>query len=142
MPEINYTVLIQIVNFILLLFLLNIIIYRPVRGILNKRNEEMDSSLSLTNEWKRKIDNYSIELEERLDLARKHGIRERLEMRDSGLSHEKELFLSASSQIQRDINEAKNEIRDKIEKARTSLLGEIEGFSKELAEKILGRAMK
>ncbi|NLD36158.1 MAG: ATP synthase F0 subunit B [Desulfatiglans sp.] len=141
MPEINYTVIIQIVNFILLLVLLNIIVYRPVRGLLIKRKQEEDSSILMTEEWKRKIENYSAEIEEKIDFARKQGIKERISIRDSGLSHEKELVQDASSQVEREIQSARNEIREKIERASASLQGEIDSFSIELAEKLLGRSL-
>lgn len=141
MPEINYTVIIQIVNFILLLFLLNVIVYRPIKGVLSKRQEEIDSAAILTEEWTKKIESYSLEIEKKIGNAKKQGAKERLSIRDSGISHEKELFQDASLQVEREIDSARNEIREKIERARASLQGEIESFSKELAEKILGRSL-
>jgi F-type H+-transporting ATPase subunit b len=142
MPELNYTVFIQIVNFILFIFLLNIIVYRPIRGILNKRKEGIDFSLSLIDEWKRKIEKYALEIAAQIDLARKQGIKERASLRDSGLSSEKELLQGAHSQVDREIDKAKNEIKEQIDKARVSLQGEIESYSREMAEKIMGRALR
>jgi F-type H+-transporting ATPase subunit b len=142
MPELNYTVFIQIVNFLLFIFLLNIIVYRPIKGILNKRKEGIDSSLSSIDEWKRKIEKYFIEIEEQTELARKQGLKERIILRDSGLSGEKELLQGAYSQVDREIEKAKNEIMVQIDKARVSLQEEIESYSIEMAEKIIGRALR
>jgi F-type H+-transporting ATPase subunit b len=141
MPEINYTVIIQIVNFILLLFLLNIIVYRPIKWQLNKRQEEIDSDSLLTDEWKKKIESYSLEIEEKISLARKEGLKERMNIRDSGISYEKELVQDAGSQVEKEIEMARKEIREKIDQARASLQGELDSLSKELAEKILGRSI-
>ncbi len=138
MPEINYTVIIQIINFVLLIFLLNIILYRPVRGILNNRKEKMDSSSLLTDEWKRKIEKYAIEIQEKTDLARKQGMKELVSLRDSGLTKEKELVQDAFSQFEREVDMAKNEIKVKIDKARISLKDEIDSYAREMAEKIMG----
>ncbi len=44
MLEINNTLIIQIANFLVLLFLLNIILYKPIRKILGQRQEEMRTS--------------------------------------------------------------------------------------------------
>jgi F-type H+-transporting ATPase subunit b len=142
MPEINYTVFIQIVNFLLFIFLLNIIVYRPIKGILNKRKEGIDSSLSLIDEWKGKIEKYAVEIAAQTEIARKQGIKERINIRDSGLSSEKELLLGAYSQVDKEIEKAKNEIKGQIDKARIYLQGEIEKYSKEMAEKIMGRALR
>ncbi|GEM_PF-1431537 len=141
MPEINYTVIIQVINFILLLLLLNIIFYRPVRGALSQRQKEIDSAAMLTEEWTKKIEKYSSEIEEKIGLARKQGIKERMGIRDSGLSHEKELVQEASLQVERELETARDDIREKIERARSYLHGEIDSISRELAEKILGRSL-
>jgi F-type H+-transporting ATPase subunit b len=142
MPElIPSSLLIQIINFLVLLFILNIILYRPIRGILNKRKEEMDSTSGITDEWKRKIEKYSNEIEENIDSTRKQGLKERLGLRDNGLAAEKELLQNAYSQVEESLGKAKNEIKEKINNARVSLQREMESFSNELAEKILGRSL-
>lgn len=142
MPDINiYAMVIQIINFLILILLLNFIVYRPVRGILNKRMEDMDSSSTITDEWKRKIEKYSAELEDSIDSTRKEGLKERFGLREKGLTTEKELLQDAYSQVEEALGKAKNEIKKKISSARTSLQDEIDGFSRELAEKILGRSL-
>ena len=142
MPEFNsYSIVIQIINFLVLLFLLNIIVYKPIRGMLNKRREEMDSSLNMTDELKRKIEKYSTEVEENIDSTRKQGLKERVSLRNNGLASEKELLQNAYSQVEEALGKAKNEIKEKINSARVSLQQEMESFSRELAEKILGRSL-
>ena len=143
MPElIPYTILIQIINFLVLLFLLNIIIYRPIRSVLKKRNEEMDSTSSTTDEWKRKIERYASEIEENVDSTRRLGLKERMGLRDNGLAAEKELLQNAYSQVEEALGKAKNEIKEKVNSARASLQEEMESFSHELVEKILGRSLQ
>lgn len=143
MPEfIPSSILIQIINFLVLLFLLNIIVYKPIRGILNKRREEMDSSLNMTDEWKRKTEKYFNEIEENIDSTRKLGLKERINLRNNGLATEKELLEDAHSQVEKALEKAKNDIKEKINSARASLQDEMESFSHELAEKILGRSLR
>ena len=141
MPDPNiYAVVIQIINFLVLLLLLNIIVYRPIRGMLNKRREEMNSSSSMTDDWNKKIEKYSTEMDENIDSTRKQGLKERLSLRDNGLATEKELLQDAYSQVEEALGKAKNEIKEKINNARLSLQDEMESFSHEMAEKILGRS--
>lgn len=142
MPDINhYLILIQIVNFLILLFLLNIIVYRPIRGILNRRKEDMDSTSNITDEWKMKIEKYSAEIEDNIYSTTKEGLKERSDLRNKGLSAEKELLQDAYSQVEEALVKAKNEITEKIKNARVSLQDEMDSFSRELAEKILGRSL-
>ena len=143
MPEfILSSVIIQIISFLILLFLLNLLVYKPVRGILEKRKEEMDTSFRQTDEWKRKIEKYSSEIEENIDSTRKQGVKERIDLRNQGISTEKELLHDAYSQVEASLAGAKNDIRDKINNARVLLQDEMESFSHELAEKILGRNLQ
>lgn len=142
MPEIiPISILIHVLNFLILLFFLNKIIYRPIRGILNKRKEEMDSSTSITDEWNRKIEKYSNEIEENIDHTRKEGLKERTGLRDKGIEAEKELLHDAYLQVEKVIGKAKKEIKAKVANAKVSLQNEMESFSLELAEKILGRTL-
>ncbi len=142
MPEFNtLSILIQMINFLVLLILLNIIVYKPIRGMLKKRKEEIDSSSNLTDELKRNIEKYSTEIEENIDSTRKLGLKERIGLRNNGLAAEKELLQDAYSQVEEALGKAKNEIKEKINNARTSLQNEMESFSHELAEKILGRSL-
>ena len=135
------SVLIQIINFLILLFLLNIIVYRPIRGILNKRKEDMDSSSNITDEWNSKTVKYSAEMEDNIDSTTKEGLKERSDLRNKGLSTEKQLLQDAYFQVEEALVKAKNEITEKIKNARVSLQDEMDSFSRELAEKILGRSL-
>ena len=108
MPEFNtLSILIQMINFLVLLILLNIIVYKPIRGMLKKRKEEIDSSSNLTDELKRNIEKYSTEIEENIDSTRKLGLKERIGLRNNGLAAEKELLQDAYSQVEEALGKAK-----------------------------------
>lgn len=141
MPNLDYSILIQIGNFILLLIFLNIIVYRPIRGILNKRKQEIESNEKITDEWTRKADKFSDEIEESMSETRKEGLNEKAGLKDEGHVKEKELLQEAYSLVDDKIEKMKKEIREKVNQARESLQSELEAFSHELAEKILGRSI-
>ena len=142
MPGLNFiTLVIQIVNFLILLFILNLVVYRPIRGILTRRKEEMSSSANLANEWVRKANKYSEEIEENMITLRKEGLKEKTDIRSKGIEAEKELLEDAYSQVEETARKAKEEIKEKVNKARSALQEEMEGFSRELAAKILGRGL-
>jgi F-type H+-transporting ATPase subunit b len=142
MPVFNFiSIVFQIVIFLSLLFILNLIVYRPIRGILIRRKEEMSSSADQANNWMRKADEYSEEIEENMVTLRSEGIKEKSDLRNIGLETEKELIDDAYAKVEEKANKAKEEIKEKINKARVSLQEEMEGFSHELAAKILGRSL-
>ena len=77
MLKVDYTLFVQIANFLFLLFLLNIILYRPIRKILGRRTEEMDSYQDAIGDFQNRSARHSTELEENMAEARKEGYREK-----------------------------------------------------------------
>ncbi|MFH1491154.1 MAG: ATP synthase F0 subunit B [Pseudomonadota bacterium] len=139
--NIDYTVIIQIVNFLVLLFILNILLYRPVRKILGKRKEEIDSCEKMIGEYREKIGLDSKALEENMIGARREGYKVKEELKGAGLEQEKDLVQGAIGSTAEKFDKAKKEIEGQIIRVRQSLENEVSAFSKELAEKILGRSV-
>lgn len=137
----NYTVFVQIANFLILLFLLNIIVYRPIRSILYRRKEEMSATEEITQNLGRKADKFSVELEENISETRKKGFKERENLKDEGMEEERKMLQDAYSLVEDKIGKAKEDIQDRIALMSQSLQSELKGFSQELAEKILGRGI-
>ncbi len=141
MLEVNYTLAIQVINFLVLLFLLNIIIYRPIRGILARRKKEMDSASDMAEDWRTRADKFFEELETNISVTRAEGLKERENLRNMGVADEGSMLQDANSAAEDKLIKIKEEIQDRLAVARQSLQAELEGFSRDLAEKILGRGI-
>ncbi len=141
MLSIDHTILIQIANFLLLLLLLNIVVYRPIRGILNKRKEMMSSTEELARNWRQKADKNSMEFEGRLTETRNEGLMEKGNLKSQGKEKKKQMLMEANASGEEEIVRAKSDMRGRIAQVRQSLQKEMETFSRELAEKILGRGI-
>ena len=135
----NITVFIQIANFLFLLFILNIIFYRPIRRILGRRSEEVRGLHESIGDFREKYDQYGKDLEESYKGARGEGFKEKDELKKAGTTVEKEILQEAISSAEAKIGKAKDEIDRSVTGVRHSLEDELNMFSKELAEKILGR---
>jgi F-type H+-transporting ATPase subunit b len=141
MLEINIDVLcIQIANFLFLLFLLNIIAYRPIRGILARRAEEMESMQQKAESLHAKFDENEKALKENIIQARREGFNVKEGIKQEGISQEKGMVQEASSKTFEKLNKAREEIDKNLISVRQALQGEVDQFSQELAEKILGRS--
>ena len=141
MLTIDYTLIIQLLNFLILILLLNIIVFRPVRNILNKRKEEMSSDAESAQELGQKTEKYSAELEKNISDIRKNGIKEKETFKSGGIDEEQKMLKDTYSMVEVKINRARTELEEKRIKARDSLQKEINGFSADLAEKFLGRGI-
>ena len=137
----DWTLFLQLANFLFLLFILNIILYRPVRQILGKRKAEVDGLQLSVSELEGNANRFAGDLEEGMAKARKAGYQEKEGLKNQGLEEEKKLLKEAASASGERMGQARTEMEQKLLGARGTLEEELSVFSRELAEKILGRSI-
>ena len=141
MLQIDYTLFIQIANFLILLLVLNIFLFKPIRGILKKRNEETSQLKNVIEDFHNRAEQNENGLEKNKILAQKEGQAEKGNLKAKGLEQEKGILQEAGASAETRIGKAKEEMEVKIAKVRKALEVQITQFSGELAEKILGRSV-
>jgi len=141
MLSVDYSLFIQIANFLVLLIVLNAILFKPIRKILSQRAAEMTGFEERIQDFLIQSDRSSQELQENMVGARKEGFTHKEELKKEGLEKEKELVQEAMASTGDKVSEAKKKIESDILSARQGLEAEMSAFSRELAEKILGRAL-
>ena len=139
MLAIDGSLFIQIANFLLLILILNIFLYRPIRRILIRRNEETDSLQKMIESFQGRSEQNEKGLEESMISARKEGFMEKEGFKGQGLEEEKGILQEVNSSVEEKLGKAKKEMEMKITDIRKTLDEQVGAFSKELAEKILGR---
>jgi len=142
MLSIDGTLILQIANFLVLLVVMNIILYKPIRGILAKREAEMASRQKTIDDYQGRVKDNEDAIESGMVSARKEGYLEKESLKGQGQEEEKGVLQEAGAAVERKLTAAKQEIETKITAARETLESEISGFSNELAEKILGRSVQ
>jgi F-type H+-transporting ATPase subunit b len=142
MLEINVTLIIQIVNFLFLLFVLNIILYRPIRQIIARRDEETGALQKAIEDYQQRADETEQGIREGTVQARKEGFSVKEGLKVEGLEEEKGIIREASSTAEGQIGQARNELEGRTGEIRRALDEQVAGFSRELAEKILGRSVR
>lgn len=141
MLEINGSLFIQIGNFLVLLFLLNILLFRPIRGILQRRSDELAALEKAVADYEGRSGQGEKRMEDSLVAARKEGFSSKEKLRGEGLNNEKEILKAAGASAETKMLAARKDIESRMTEVRRALNAEIRMFSKELAEKILGRAV-
>jgi F-type H+-transporting ATPase subunit b len=142
MLNIDGTVILQIANFLVLLFVLNLILFKPIRKVLSQREEEMNSRRKTIDEYQGRAERSEKDIEEGKILARKDGYVAKETLKSQGLEEEKGILQEAGAAVEQKLDAAKKEIEAKVAAARDSLEGQLAGFSTELAQKILGRSVQ
>jgi len=142
MLNIDGTLILQIANFLVLLFILNLILFKPIRKILSQRDEEMDSRRKTIEDYQGRAEKSEKDIEEGKVQARKEGYLAKETLKGQGLEEEKGILQEAGAAVEQKLDAAKKEIEEKVAAARAALEGQLAGFSQELAQKILGRSIQ
>ena len=140
MIELNLTFFIQLINFLLLLGVLNFLVYRPIREIVRKRGEKIAGDLSeiegFNNQAEQKVEDYQAAL----DQARKEGDRVRNELKQEGTQEEKNLLAQAADQGAADLEAARKDIPSDSDRARQDLTRQVDDYARKVADKVLVNA--
>lgn len=135
------SLLVQIVNFLFLIWALNLILYRPIRNILIQRKEKvtgLEQGIEvLSQDAKEKDEAYSDGLKE----ARARGLEKKGVLLQEASVEEGKIIEKINQKAQADLAKVKEKIAIDVENVRSSLQQELDVFAKAIGEKILGRAV-
>lgn len=137
MIELNITFFIQMVNFLILLAILNLVIYRPIRGIIKQRAERMASDLTAIEDFAERAEKKISDYQAALNQARQEGVTLRNKIREEALAEEKNIVGEASRQANEQYEAAKKEIEGQSAQVREVLSQQVKDFAKLVADKIL-----
>jgi F-type H+-transporting ATPase subunit b len=139
--SVDWTLLVQFVNFVVLMIVLNILLYRPLRGVIDRRRETVDGAHGKARDLQTQIEEKMARYEEKLRAAKLQGNQEKAALRQAGSAEEAGILGKAREEATQRIQAVKNQVAETAESARKQLKGDTEALSSEIASKILGRAL-
>jgi len=141
MISVDSSLFVQIGNFLLLIWVLNLILYRPIRRILLERKEKVAG-------LEKSIDTFSKDAAEKdgkyqdgIRSARDLGIKEKQNLVHSAQAEEKAIIARINEKAQADLAKMKEKVAKEAEAVRKELLQQVDMFANEIGKKILGRAV-
>ena len=137
MIELNITFIIQLVNFLILLAVLNVIIYRPIRHIVQQRSERMANNMTEIESFNQTAKDKVQEYEVTLDNARKEGVEVRNGFKQQGIDQEKEIVNQASAESSKELAATRQELQSEAEEARKKLKKQVKGYAKLVADRVI-----
>jgi len=139
MISIDQSLVIQIVNFVFLIWILNIVLYKPIRRILLQRKEKisgLEQSIQTSfRDAKEKDDSLLAGIKS----AREMGLKEKEALLNSAAQDEKRIIKAIQKKAEAQLAAVRQQIEQEAESARIVLQGEIDQFAEAIGEKILGR---
>jgi len=130
----------QLVNFLLILWLLRVVLITPIRRMLKKRAEAIAAQTSeidgFTSSADSKIKNYQAVLED----SRREAANARQTLREEGLAKEKAILEDAGSQAGNTLKAAQAQVAGEAKTALETMLAGVSGMADKAAAKILGQS--
>ena len=141
MINLNVSVFVQIINFVFLIVVLNIVLYKPIRKVLRQRKEkvtDLEQGIELSDRSaQEKDDTYLSGIKE----ARARGRREKEERLQLAVEEEKVIVDRINQKAQQEMETVRTQIARDVEGVREALQNEIDAFADAIKQKILGRAV-
>ena len=138
MLEINKWFFVHLINFLVLLALLNYILFKPLLCLLTRRSDHVKSSLDSAKAMDKEKETQLQAVETKLTEARNKAKIIFEELSNEGLAKQKEQVETTQKDAAEINRRAKETLEKEIKKAKESLRKEVEIFSKMIVEKMVG----
>ena len=134
MLDLNITMLFQLVNFFIALYVLNILLIRPIRSILLERKAKMDDLAGEAGAFDREAAERLAAYQAELARARQDANAAREQARGAALAEQQDILAAAGKAH---LAQAQAAIRAEADAALASLRAQVKGLADKLAARVL-----
>jgi len=135
--ELNKWFFVLLINFLVLLYVLNKILFQPLLNLFKERDNNISGALSSAKDMSQKRDEALARLNKDLSTARDKAKEAFETLRTEGGDRQKELFSAAEAEASEMLQKARAELRAEAEKANQSLRADVDKFSDEIVRKLI-----
>lgn len=139
MLELNKWFFVQLANFLLLLFVLNIILFRPMLRLFQEREEHTTGFLNDAKVMDKEKDEVLSQIDSKLAGARDRAKAVFEKFSTEGIEIQKLAVDLAQNEAVEINRKSKEEIETATDKARAALKADIQNFSQRIVEKLVGK---
>ncbi len=138
----DFTLVVQMVIFLALVFVLNILLYKPILSIIDRRKKQLEESENEIKLFNESVEKRAAEYEEKLKSAKLKASEQKKEIIQEGVNQAKNIVDAVRNEIPVMAREFQQKMDQEIEKARAVLDGRYKDLSMEIARKVLGRSVQ
>lgn len=142
MISIDWTILVQFVNFLVLMLILNVLLYRPLRKVMAERQEGIAAKHQKARDLEVSINEKMEHYEKKLHEAKVDAGQAAASIRKDAAKSEATILGSARKEANRHLDLIKVQIGKQAETARSGLKKETQDLAAAIAGKVLGRKVK
>jgi len=141
MISVDGSLVIQIVNFVFLIWILNIVLYKPIRKILLQRKDKISGFEKNIQTSLRDAKEKDESLLAGIKAAREMGLKEKEALLNSAAEDERRIIKAIQKKAEEELTKIRQQIKKDADSARVALQEEIDNFAEAIGQKILGRSV-
>ncbi|MDD5100279.1 MAG: ATP synthase F0 subunit B [Syntrophales bacterium] len=141
MVSLDYSLGIQIVNFLLLIFILNVLLFKPILGLIDKRKKQFEDSETEIRRLQKTVEGKMAAYEEKLHQAKAAAVEQKNEIIRQGAEEAKTVIDAVRAEIPEMMERFQARMDGEIGAAKKILTDHSQQLSVEITEKILGRRL-
>ncbi len=141
MIDINVSLLIQLANFIVLLIALNFILFKPIRHIMQEREQGIGSALEDAKTAQHRVQSLLDQYNSSIAESKQKATATYNMIYQQGLDAQRDMISAERTKAGEMLDKARAEIAAASNTARIDLQKEAERLSQEITSKLLGRAV-
>ena len=141
MLNIDATFFIQVINFLILIAVLNWLLVKPTLRVLEERRVRVEGSEEEARRLTEEADKNIAEYERGLAEARIDAGKQKERIRTEGIERENEIIRAAREQSRKTVEDMKQRIEKEAHEASSVMKNEVKALSAQIAEKVLGRSI-
>lgn len=138
---INETLFVQLLSFLIFLFIINRLMFRPLQNVMNERVNYIDKIKVDTVDAVKEFENLTEKLKAQESEVRKEAIGLQRKLEESGSEKGSEILASARKEIEAIKEKAEMEVNVQVSGARKHLKEESEALALNIMEKLLDRRL-
>lgn len=141
MISLDWTLLLQFINFVVLMFILNKILYRPLMKVMAQRREKIEGDKTRAKNLESEIDAKMKRYQQQLADAKLEAVAERNLLRKTAQQQESALTAEAQQKAATRIKAIRTQVEHEASEARQILRQSVDELAGQIATKVLGRKL-
>ena len=137
--SINETLIVQVVGFLVFLFVINRIMFRPLRNVISDRDIHIERVKRDITQAQKEVASITGQIQEQNAATRQEALALKDDLEATGSQQAKEIFESVKKEIAADRQKAQQEIEARIAQERKGVKKESEDLALNIVEKIIDR---
>lgn len=139
--SINETLIAQLVSFLIFLYIINRVMFKPLLSVVNERNDHIDKMYREITEAELELDNVKRMLSENEAAVKEEAFSIKTKLESDGDMKATEIYREARNQIEAMRESAKVDVKAQLDEAKKSIQKESEILVHQIMEKVLERRL-